>query len=256
MRILPSVLPTLSALALSVISLNAFSADKTVELSLDQVRENLQHLDDSIGILQVRDSKIEGLYEVILKGQGILYATGDGTKFVYGDMYKAFDGKIESLSEDAKNIQAFEMNNNRKVALDELALEDMIIYPAEGEKKTHAYVFTDVDCGYCRKLHQEIEEINELGIEVRYLAFPRAGLGSNSYNKMVSAWCATDKLEALTDLKAKGSIATAVCDSPVAAQYTLGGKLGVNGTPAIISAEGKLLPGYLPAPKLADALGL
>ncbi|MFT5670969.1 MAG: thiol:disulfide interchange protein DsbC, partial [Glaciecola sp.] len=115
----------------------------------------------------------------------------------------------------------------------------------------------DVDCGYCRKLHEEVPALNAKGIEVRYLAYPRAGIGSPSYNKIVSAWCAVDQQNALTKLKQLEPIPTNICaGNPVAAQFALGGKMGVRGTPALVLDSGRLLPGYMPADRLAAELGV
>ena len=117
-------------------------------------------------------------------------------------------------------------------------------------------MFTDIDCGYCRKLHREIPQLNEMGIEVSYLAYPRAGIGSQSYSKYVSAWCAEDKLGALTLAKNGQEIPAKNCDNPIAAQYELGQQMGISGTPAIVLEDGRLIPGYLNAQKLANALGV
>ena len=132
----------------------------------------------------------------------------------------------------------------------------MIVFGPE-EAKAFVYVFTDVDCYYCQKLHQEVPALKELGVEIRYLAYPRAGVGSPSYRKIASAWCAEDPNISLTALKAGEQIPDNVCENnPVAEQYMLGGQLGVSGTPALVTESGKLLPGYMPADKLANALGL
>ena len=132
----------------------------------------------------------------------------------------------------------------------------MIVF-APKQSKAHVYVFTDVDCYYCQKLHQEVPALEALGIEVRYLAYPRAGIGSDSYQKIASAWCADDPQDSLTILKAGGDIPSNVCeDNPIAQQFALGSDLGVKGTPALITEAGVLLPGYMPADKLARALGL
>ena len=109
----------------------------------------------------------------------------------------------------------------------------------------------------CQKLHKEVPALKDLGVEVRYLAYPRAGVGSPAFRKMASAWCADDAQDALTRLKLGKDIPDNVCDgNPVTDQYKLGGRLGVTGTPALITAEGELIPGYLPADKLAKRLGL
>ena len=107
-------------------------------------------------------------------------------------------------------------------------------------------IFTDVDCGYCRKLHNQIDEYNKLGITINYAAFPRSGLGTDSFTKMVSAWCSNNTKLSLTRLKNNKEVDANFCDNqPVSKHYTIGKKLGVTGTPAIFSTDGSLIPGYL-----------
>ncbi|MNG22971.1 Thiol:disulfide interchange protein DsbC precursor [compost metagenome] len=112
-------------------------------------------------------------------------------------------------------------------------------------------MFTDTDCGYCQKLHSEVPELNRLGVEVRYVAFPRQGLQSPAYKELVSVWCAKDRQGAMNLAKTRQEVPAAECDNPVAKQYALGQMIGVSGTPAIVLANGKLIPGYQPAPQLA-----
>ena len=126
----------------------------------------------------------------------------------------------------------------------------MIIFSPKGETKGAVYVFTDVDCGYCQKLHQEVPQLNAAGIEVRYLAYPRAGLSTPTFDKMVSAWCADDRNAAMNALKIGANVTAKKCDNPVAAQYQLGAAMGVTGTPAIVLEDGTLIPGYKPAAQL------
>ncbi len=158
----------------------------------------------------------------------------------------------------------------RKAAVESIPAKDQIVFPAEGETKAHIYVFTDVDCGYCRKLHAEVPELNANGIEVRYLAYTRelnngrvmadarsGGTQGKTYKKMVSAWCADDRQSAMTNLKTRGDFTGEACDNhPVIEQFELGDSLGVNGTPAIVLADGTLQPGYVPAKQLIPMLGL
>src|SRR5690625_383339 len=115
-------------------------------------------------------------------------------------------------------------------------------------------VFTDVDCGYCRRLHQQIEEYTEAGIRVKYMAFPRAGVGSETYDKMVSIWCADDPQRAMTIAKSGQQPAPARCDNPVEEQYRLGKQLGVTGTPSLITPNGEMIPGYVPPQQLRERL--
>ena len=100
-------------------------------------------------------------------------------------------------------------------------------------------------------------ELNKRGVEVRYLAYPRAGLASDGYRQLASAWCSDNPQETLTRLKNKQSVPDNVCTSnPIASQYELGQEVGVRGTPAIVMESGKMLPGYQTAEELIATLGL
>jgi thiol:disulfide interchange protein DsbC len=135
--------------------------------------------------------------------------------------------------------------------------DDLIIFRANNKTKAVINVFTDIDCGFCRKLHKEVPSLNALGVEVRYLAFPRAGLDSKSYQKALSAWCSDDPKESLTDYKNGDDKPFLECrTNAVAEQYRLGLELGISGTPAIILEDGSLVPGYRTAEALIKIIGL
>ena len=198
---------------------------------------------------QPRPSPVAGLYEVQVKGGPLLYIDADGSHFIAGDLFAVQKSGFVNLAEQGRQKERAEL-------IAAVKPEDMIIFAPENPKATIA-VFTDVDCGYCRKLHSEVAELNALGIAVHYLAFPRAGLGSPSFRKIASAWCAKDPGAALTSLKNGEEIPENVCaDNPVAAQILLGEKVGVNGTPALVLEDGTLVPGYRPAKELAKLLGI
>lgn len=199
-------------------------------------------------VLEVYATPVPGIFAVDLEGGQTLYGTQDGKHLFSGDLYGVGDG-IFNLAEERRAVK-------RKKLLDGVPRQEMVVFSPAGETKDYVSVFTDVDCGYCRKLHQEMADINALGIEVRYLAYPRAGIGTPTYGKIVSAWCAKSPTEAMTALKAGLSIPSAECDNPVAKQYQLGQQVGVTGTPAIVTSDGRLLPGYMPAQRLAEAVGL
>jgi thiol:disulfide interchange protein DsbC len=129
----------------------------------------------------------------------------------------------------------------------------MIVFSPASPKHTIT-VFTDIDCTYCRRLHNEVKQLNDLGVKVRYMAFPRAGAGSEPFSKAVSVWCAEDRQQAITDAKAGQPVPTKNCANPVQAQYEVGQTIGVRGTPAIILENGRMLPGYVPAPELVQQL--
>ena len=199
---------------------------------------------------EIASTPVDNLYKVPVGGGGFLFVTGDGQYLISGEMYQQTDGELVNLSEnDRKGM--------RRKLIAQVDVADMIVFPAEGKRKAVINVFTDVDCGYCRKLHQDVPELNSRGVEVRYLAFPRAGIASPSYVKIATAWCDSDPQKALTDLKSGRELEANVCeDNPVAAEYQLGVDMGIQGTPAIVLMDGTIIPGYQPPDKLLENLGI
>jgi len=203
-----------------------------------------------INVQEVSQSPVKGLYEV-QAASGLYYVTEDA-KFL-------FNGEIYDLDNRMANITKIKAEELRKekaaVYFDQInELEkDMIIYKAEDEKHV-VTVFTDTSCGYCQKLHSEMEDYNKAGITIRYLAFPRGGLNSNTYRTMVSVWCADDPKAAMDQAKLRRAIAPASCENTVKEQYELGILLGVKGTPSLFLEDGSVMPGYLPADRLLQVL--
>lgn len=185
-----------------------------------------------------------GLYVVTLKGGPVLHITKDGKYFIAGDLYRIEGELLENETEKAKVAK-----------VDAIPESDMIVYRAATEK-AHITVFTDIDCVYCRMLHKEVSQLNESGVTVRYLAYPRSGIGSESYQKMVSVWCSDDRKKWLSEAKLGKQIPENKCVNPVAEQFNLGNEVGVRGTPSIVLSDGSLLPGYLPAAELLKRLEL
>ena len=186
-----------------------------------------------------------GLYEAVIDDR-IYYFTADGQYLLQGDILAL---------ESRENITEARRLEVKKALLDRINEDDMIIFAAK--KPDYAVtIFTDVDCGYCRELHRQVKDYNDLGITIRYMAFPRAGAESESANKLIEVWCAKDQQKAMTDAKAQREVnKTSLCeDNPVAEQFEIGGKLGVRGTPAIFLEDGQMLPGYLPPKKLREVL--
>ena len=218
--------------------------EKTIISSLLQSRPTLKF--DS-----VTATPIPGVYAVKVTGGPTLYATPDGRYFVLGDLFEVTDKGYVNIAEKARE-------GERAEKLAAIPESEMIIFsPAEQPAKASIMVFTDVDCFYCQKLHHHMADMNRLGIEVRYLAFPRAGIGSESYKKIASAWCADDRQAAMNKLKNRQPIPMNVCKgNPVAKHYKLGNEIGVNGTPALVTSDGHLMPGYMPPLQLANALGV
>ena len=202
-----------------------------------------------INVTAIEASPIQGLKAVGLEEGVVLYVTEDGSYAIAGVLYH--------LTEDGPVDPAESRRAERRLALlSDIPTEQMIVFAPEGDTRAILNVFTDTDCGYCQKLHAEVRELNSFGIEVRYLAFPRTGIGSETYDRMVSAWCADDPHDAITILKRGNAIPSKTCDNPVAEQYEVGMRVGVRGTPTMITADGKLIGGYVPAAELAQGLGL
>ena len=189
-------------------------------------------------IESIQKSSIAGLYAVYYGELEPIYVTEDGNFFIYGNIFKI---NKDSIS----NITDIEIAQRRSLILSSLVSSELISFKSANEEYV-VTVFTDVDCGYCRKLHNEIKEYNKLGITINYAAFPRSGLGSEAFMKMVSAWCSENKMLNLTRLKNNKEVEINFCErQPVSKHYAIGNKLGVTGTPAIFSSDGRLFPGYL-----------
>lgn len=240
-----SFLRRLSLLALALLA-TAVHADPESE-----IRAKLKTVLADTDVVSVQPTPIKDLYYVILRNYEPVLATADGRYLIQGEMLEIRSGKIVNVADQM-------MAGERKRMLATVKPEDMVIFPAAGKAKSVVYVFTDVDCGYCRKFHTEVPELNKRGVEVRYLAFPRSGANSVAATKLVNVWCAKDRGAAMTQAKRGTAVpaASSLCKPPIKAQYDLGGELGVRGTPAIFDEQGMQLGGYLSADKLAKALNL
>ena len=237
------------SIALCSLSLSAHGADQLqIPEGAKGLVEEIQRSIPNLEVQAVSKIPVPGMFAVDIAGGETLYGSADGRFLFTGDLYQ-LKGGLLNLAEQRRAIK-------RKALLDAQPMEAMVVFSPKEATKTYVTVFTDVDCGYCRKLHQEMEQINEFGIEVRYLAYPRQGLGTPTSDKIVSAWCSDDPNGAITALKAGQSIPSKQCDNPVAAQYDLGRQIGITGTPSIVTADGRLIGGYVPAQQLAEAVGL
>lgn len=209
------------------------------------IEKKLQEIIPGAPPAKIKKSVIPDLYEVAV-GSKILYMSADAKYVVSGNI---IDLKTrENLTETAAS-------KIRKVALAKIDVKSMIVYPADGKPKKVITIFSDIDCPYCRKMHKEIPELNASGIEVRYLAYPRAGVGSPSYNKAVSAWCADDPAKAMDDAMLYGKVNPKKCDNNSVVDHMKEAQFfGVNGTPNIVLESGELIPGYVPAKELLSML--
>jgi thiol:disulfide interchange protein DsbC len=197
----------------------------------------------SVKIGDVKSSEIKSLFEVTVGGN-VFYVSEDGKYLIQGHL-------IDVVTHT--DLTESKLGGARKQALEKLGVDKMIVFkPKIGKYKVS--IFTDIDCGYCRKLHSEIDQYMAEGITIQYLFFPRSGKDTDSYHKAVSVWCATDRKAALTEAK-KGDIPVAkTCDNPVDEHMQLAEEFEVKGTPMIVTEKGTIFPGYLPAKQLVQAL--
>ena len=196
-------------------------------------------------IVSAVPTDMDGIYWVTAEGLPSFFTDKSGKHIIQGQIIAVGEAQPVDISAalTAKTAQE---------ALKAVDKKEMIIYPAKGETKSVIYAFTDADCGYCRKLHEEMDDINARGIEVRYLAWPRS---QESVPKMEAIWCSQDRNAAMNQAKMGADVQAPSCANPVQEHMALGARLGVRGTPAVFTETGEQVGGYLPAAQLAEAVG-
>jgi len=183
-------------------------------------------------------------YRQVIVGSQMIYVSDDGKYLLQGTLYDA---------QNKRDLTATRLAVDHKRKVDAVPLNKRIVF-APDKPKYKITVFTDIDCGYCRKLHSQIAEYNKRGIEVDYLFFPRSGLNSPSFDKAVSVWCAADRNAEFTAAKAGKTPPPAKCENPVGEEYRLGAEVGVDGTPTVFAPDGTKIGGYLPPDQMLSKL--
>lgn len=210
------------------------------------LQENLQTSGIEETITSAVPTDMEGIYWVSAEGLPSFFTDKSGKHIIQGQI-------ISVGGEVPVDISSPLVARTAQETLKNVDKSEMIIYPATGATKSVIYSFTDADCPYCTKLHEEIDDINARGIEVRYLAWPR---NQQSIPKMEAIWCSEDRIAAMDQAKMGANVQAPTCDNPVAEHMALGASLGVRGTPAIFTESGEQVGGYLPAAQLAQAVGI
>jgi thiol:disulfide interchange protein DsbC len=213
------------------------------EATEQAIRGSLQVLLPGLVPDTVRATPIDNLYEITF-GTRIVYITADGRFLLQGKLVD-----LETRSE----ITDKRLSELKQAALAQVGEDRMVIYSPE-DPRHQVTVFTDIDCGFCRRMHAEMEQYHKQGIAIRYLFYPRAGIGSDSYAKAVSVWCAADRHGAMDAAKAGEAVPAKTCENPVDAHYELGQQMRISGTPALVLSDGEIVPGYVPPDKLRRAL--
>lgn len=228
-----------STLLLAVSAVAQAQSDEQKE----RIDAALKGLAPNLEITSVTESPLPGLFEVVA-GANVIYVSGDGRYLMQGSLFD-MESRTD-LTEQSKSLL-------RRDLIAGVDADRQIHFTAENPKH-EVVVFTDIDCGYCRRLHQQMAEYNENGISVNYMFFPRAGVGSKSFEKAVSVWCAADRQEALTEAKAGSDPEPQSCSNPIEEHFQLGRSIGVTGTPAMVTADGTMIPGYVPPETLVQRL--
>ena len=221
-----------------------------LELQQEAVSETVRRLGGKVQ--SIEETSVENLFLVETLASEFLYVTGTGKHFFVGTLFEMQDDSQYPI-----NLTEARRNQSRWKLLQALDKDESINFSPDTDdvpESAVVYVFTDITCGYCRMLHKDMDEYNDAGIEIRYLAFPRAGVDSPSANYLVSAWCADDPNAAMTLLKNGKQIEQKSCENPIAEHHKLGQKMQVRGTPALILADGRLIPGYQKAAQLVRIL--
>lgn len=230
------LLPAAAILAFAGVTLAAPPATPDVRAEI------ARRLD--VKLEDVRPSQVDGLYEVQSEAE-VGYVSEDGRFYVDGDIFDMTSRR--NFTEERRKV-------GRLALLNGVSDADAIVFSPSGPIRHTLTVFTDVDCTYCRRMHQEIAEFNRLGFRVRYLFFPRSGPDTDAWRTAEAVWCSADRREALTRAKRGEAIKAAGCETPVAAQYELGRKLGIHGTPGIFTDTGEYLAGYMPPASMVEYL--
>lgn len=235
---------SLAALVTTLLFAIAPLGAQEADAELEQVRQKVTSMFDMIAAKDISASPIDGWY-TIHSGSIIAYVSGDGRYLLQGDLIDL---------ERNVNMSEVARNDSRRELMETVSDDDVILF-SPAEKKYSVSIFTDVECTYCRRLHNQIDEYLAQGIEVRYLMYPRNGPTSEAWATAEEIWCATDRSGALTAAKQDRKFASTDCDaSMVEHQYLLGREIGLNGTPAIVLDDGTLISGYLPPDQLRAQL--
>lgn len=221
---------------------------------LKTVRESLKSMNITAEPDTIQKSSLPGFYEVSFGAQ-VFYITADGQYMIDGDIWNL--KKRVNLTEQRRST-------GRVKAVASLHEPSLLIFsPASDKTKYRITVFTDIDCGYCRKLHQQIKDYNKLGIEIRYAAYPRSGLNTPSYFKAEAVWCAKDRNKAMTFAKGGAKLEQLQkfeqvegdeCKKAIADHMKIAREVGVSGTPTLVMEDGSVLPGYVPPDRLLQEL--
>ena len=232
---------------LLILFLMLISCSKTLQDQESLIINLEKVIPEELSITSFIKSDLESFYEVELSDGTFFYYSNDGEHLFLGDLFRIEKDNLLNLSYAREKEKVLSV-------LSDLDKNSAIKFSSQ-DKKHEVFIFTDVDCGYCRKFHSQIQSYLDLGIEVNYLSFPREGLNSKTAKKLVTAWCSDDKQVAITELKNGKELPFQNCDSnPIEEHYNLARRIGITGTPTIITKAGISIPGLMEANELMEYL--
>jgi thiol:disulfide interchange protein DsbC len=221
-----------------------------------QIIERLKKARPQLTFSDLSLSPMRDVYQIKINGQ-LAFVSKDGGHMIAGEIYAVQEGGLVNLQEQERQEAELAYAPERAKMISTISKDDMVIYSPKGEVKGYVNVFTDIDCGFCRRLHSQMPAMLAKGVEVRYLAFPRAGVDSKSAQKLATVWCSKEPQELMTRFKEGEDVPLSACkDNPVADQYMLGQQVGVSGTPAIVLESGRIIPGAVSPEVLAKEMGI
>jgi len=236
---------TLPRAILLTICLFLFNLPVQADNDIDKLKQKIQKRLPDLSITDLKPASIPGLYEVIF-GTRVAYVSANGQFMLMGDLIDL---------DSQRNLTAMRRGSLVLKSIDAMGEANMIVIGPAQPKRTLT-VFTDVDCPYCARLHNEVPALIKAGVKIRYLLYPRAGKDSQTYRRSVAVWCSEDRVKSIGLAKRGEKLEMKTCDNPVDQHVRLGQEVGVQGTPTIVMDDGRILPGYAPAAELLAALGL
>lgn len=223
----------IALLALSLFAGSAMADDASLKSSLEKM-----------GATNVRlsESPLPG-FRLATSNEGVVHISENGQYVVQGNFNVL----------ELKNGKATDITHKAQMASLNALSNEMIIYPAKQEKHV-VTVFMDITCHYCHILFENVKAYNEEGITLRFLAFPRAGVNTQTAKQMEAIWQAKDRMKALEDAEAGNLPKELKTPNLVKKHYELGIQFGVTGTPYMVTDKGEVIGGYVPAKELAKML--
>jgi len=220
----------------------AANAQSAADADIEHLTKRLSEQFEGMSITSVSTSPVPGLYEFVSDGQ-IYYVDRNADYLLDGSMID-LNGRV--------NLTEGRLGQLHTGLIEEIGEDNMLIYEPSEPSDRSITVFTDISCGYCRRLHQDIDGLLDAGVRVRYLLFPRAGLDSEAHAALESVWCADNPQEAMTRAKSGQSVEPATCDNPIAEHVSIAERIGLRGTPLIYLDTGDRIPGYREPATIAD----